>query len=337
MRVAVVIVNYNGIALLPDCLDGLEAQTRAADEVIVVDNASSDESAGLIRRAYPWVSLVELSENLGFAGGNNVGIRASSSDVVVLINNDTVPSPGFVESIVSCFDADEMIAAVAGVMLFSNHVTRVATTGIEVYENGLALDHNVGSDWRSLPDVCEVFGPSGGAAAYRRSALDAVDLFPEPFFLYLEDVDLAWRLRLRGYRSVSCSAAWVHHVYSASAVEGSSLKNYYLARNRAWGLIRYWPTAIWRRNWWRVLAYEVGAIAYALLTRRWSSIRGRFDGWSEIARLLRSRARIQRRTTEDPAELLYWMRSAPSVRNIFRLQNVVRLMTRSTGRSDSSS
>ena len=330
MRISVVIVNYNGATLLPDCLDGLEAQTRPADEVIIVDNASTDDSVPLLRQRYPWTRIIESDTNLGFSEGNNLGIRASSGSIVVLLNNDTTPSPGFVEEITGPLERDDQLSAVSGVMLFSEHVNTVATSGIKVFSNGLALDSDIGARWRDLPAEGGVFGPTGGAAAFRRSALDDVELFPEPFFLYLEDVDLAWRLRLRGHRSVSRSAAWALHIYSASSVEGSTLKDYYLARNRAWTLIRCWPDTLWRRFWPVILRYEFGALAFALLTGRWASLRGRMAGWAGVRRLCRVRARIQRSVTADEQELLYWIHSAPSVRNVLRVRSVIRSMIESS-------
>jgi GT2 family glycosyltransferase len=324
MRVSVIIVNYNGAHLLPDCLEGLEAQTRPADEVIVVDNHSTDDSISILKGQYPWVRVVRSGENLGFSGGNNLGIWESTGEVVVLLNNDTLPSPGFIESIVKPLERDEDISAVSGVLTFTSSPEIVATSGVEVFDNGLALDRDIGALWCGLPSEQPVFGPTGGAAAFRRAILSQTDLFPEPYFLYLEDVDLAWRLRLQGFRSVSRKSAWALHVYSASSVEGSALKDYYLARNRAWTLIRCWPGEIWRRNWLRVLVYELGAIAHALATFRSASIRGRIDGWTGVFRLRKVRRIIQRRRKIEMPELIYWIKAAPSVRNIFRLRRVVR-------------
>jgi GT2 family glycosyltransferase len=326
MRVSVIIVNFNGRNLLQDCLDSLEAQTRAPDEVIVVDNASSDGSIELIHESYPWVRLIASKRNLGFAAGNNLGIRGARGDVIVLLNNDTVPSPGFIESITAPLQRHENLSAVAGVLVFPHAPTTVATSGISVFTNGLALDRSIGSDWRSLASETRVFGPSGGAAAFRKSALEDVGLFAEPFFLYLEDVDLAWRMRLKQHSTMVAPEAWAHHVYSASSGEGSPLKDYYLARNRAWTLIRCWPWELWRRHWWRVAAYELAALAHAIGTRRWASVRGRIAGWLSNQRLRKSRKTIQSGTTTEVDCLLYWMDTAPSVRNILRTRDVIQTM-----------
>lgn len=313
MKVSLIIVNYNGAALLQACLESIEAQLQLPDEVIVVDNGSTDSSCDMVRRQFSWVHLIEASGNLGFSAGNNLGIRQSTGDILILLNNDTIASPGFVETIARPLAEQPDISAVSGVMLFLDTPDLVATAGIEVYDNGLALDHLPGEDWRSLKPVHPVFGPTGGAMAIRRSTLDDVDLFPEPFFLYLEDVDLAWRLQLREHRTVAKASAWVLHHYSASAGEGSSFKDYFLARNRFWVLLRCWPGSLWRTNWHRVMAYEIGATGYAVVTGRWGSVRGRIAGWCGFWRLKRTRARIQQRTTSAEQDLLYWIRPALSV------------------------
>jgi GT2 family glycosyltransferase len=329
LSVSVIIVNFNGVNLLPDCLDGLEAQTRPPDEVILIDNGSVDDSTALIRDRYSWVHLLAMDQNLGFAAGNNRGIRESKGDVVVLLNNDTVPSAGFVEAIVQPLEDDPSLSAVAGTLLFSDNEEFVASSGIDVVVNGLSLDYGTGASWRKHPATFEVFGPSAGAAAYRKSALEDVDLFPEPFFLYLEDADLAWRLRLRGHRTVGTSSAWVLHEYSASSIEGSPLKNFHLSRNRVWTLLRCWPDSFWSRFWWPVLKYEIGAVGFGIITRNWALLRGRILGWTAFARLRPTRRRIQSRSSYVEGELLYWLRSAPTVRNIFRGRSVIRTLSRS--------
>jgi GT2 family glycosyltransferase len=324
VTISLIIVNFNACDLLRESLESLEAQFRVPDEVIVVDNGSEDDSIDMVRLEFPWVRLLESETNLGFAAGNNLAIRESTGDVIVLLNNDTVASPGFVDELVASLDSDQFISAVSGTMVFRNQPDIVATSGINVFRDGLALDRNMGVKWRELSSTEEVFGPTGGAMAIRRSALKDVDLFPEPYFLYLEDVDLAWRLRLRGHRTVSNPAAWVLHHYSASAGEGSHFKDFYLARNRSWVLIRCWPRSIWRRNMTNVLIYEAGALAAALATGRWGSIRGRFAGWTSLFRLWRVRRIIQRRVTSTERELLYWLYPALSVHGYLRFRETLR-------------
>src|SRR5206468_12688963 len=110
-----------------------------------------------------------------------------------------------------------------------------------------------------------VFGASGGAAAYRLDVFREIGGFCEPFFLYLEDVDFAWRLRLHGWEAVWAPAARATHVYSASAGEGSPLKRRLQARNRIWTLARCLPSEMWVRDWRAILAFDVGAVGYGAI------------------------------------------------------------------------
>ncbi len=334
MNVSVIIVNFNGMEFLPACLDGLQAQTRAVDEVIVVDNGSTDGSPECVCDFYPYVRLIATGENLGFAAGNNRGIRASSGDCLILLNNDTVPGPSFIESVLEPLERADPVSAVAGVLVFSTNPDRVATAGIEIFDNGLALDARTGEVWRDLPAEFSVFGPSGGAMAVRRSALDDIELFPEPYFLYLEDVDLAWRLRLREHETVARSDAWALHVYSGSSGHESPLKDYYLARNRIWTLIRCWPGSFWRRFWWNVLLYELGALGFGVVRFRPEIVRGRLAGWAGYARLRQTRKQIQQSVTSAPAQLLYWVCPAPAARVHLGLRRTIARLSRANGRND---
>jgi GT2 family glycosyltransferase len=324
MRVSVIIVTYNGRSLLGNCLAALEAQTRFPDESIVVDNGSTDDTIAYVSERFPWVTLIGSRENLGFAGGNNLGIRASSGEVVVLLNNDTIPCPGLIADLIAPLERDARIGSVAGTMLFSSEPQLVASAGIAVHQNGLALDHAIGARWDERPEEQEVFGPCAGAAAYRRSALDAAGLFPDDYFMYHEDVDLAWRLRLAGWSSIAVRSAHVHHVYSASEGKNTSSKDFYLARNRVRYLVRCWPGVAWRYHWWRVALYEAGALVYGLATRNWRSLWGRVRGWMGLPRLIQQRRSIQFMNVADESGLVYWLQPSPGSRELLRIRREIR-------------
>jgi GT2 family glycosyltransferase len=332
MRVAIVIVNWNGVGLLPACLDALEAQTRRADEIVVVDNGSTDGSVGLVEARYPGVRVLPLGRNLGLAGGTNAGIVASEGEIVVALNNDTIAATGWLEALVAPLEADPALGSTMSTMLFAHAPEWIASAGIAVYQNGLALEDRVGERWDARETTLRpIFGPSAGAAAYRRALLDDVGFFDGDFFMYLEDVDLAWRARLRGWSSLHVPAATIRHIYSASSVQGSPFKSFHLARNRLWSMRKCLPAGIARRHWPAIAAYDLSACAYALLTRDRASLRGRLAGLGG-AHTGRKRRVIQARRTASLAALERWLLPSPSVGETLRLRRRVdRLSEQRTG------
>lgn len=323
MTVSIVIVNWNGAHLLPACLDSLRTQSRLADEVIVVDNASRDASRSLLAEHYPWVNVIPLRVNTGLAGGANAGIATSTGTIVVTLNNDTIASPHWLEALCAPLDADPSLGSTMSTMVFAHAPTRIASAGLVVHRNGLVLDDLIGHQHADAPAPPRpIFGPSAGAAAYRRTMLDDVGAFDEDFFMYLEDADLAWRARLRGWRSVHVPHATIQHIYSASSGQGSPLKQFHLARNRLWCLRKNLPRELARTHRRAIVGYDLGAIAYALSQRQTASLRGRVAGLGG-GHIPAQRRTIQARRTARLDELATWLQPAPTIRDTLTLQRTL--------------
>lgn len=273
---SVIIVNWNGRALLGPCLEALRRQTYRDFEIILVDNASTDGSPAWVSAHYPEARVVVNERNLGFAAGNNVGLGIARGEFLVLLNNDTEAAPGFLEALVDTVRMDPATGMVAGVLVFAHRPDRIASAGIRMQWDGVALDYLAGRRCRALPGApIEIFGPSGGAALYRRAMLQEVGPFRPEFFFYLEDADLAWRGQLAGWRGYLAPGARVRHVYAASAGQGSPFKSFHLARNRLLVLFLNLPAGLWLRYAPLILAYDVAACTYGLLARDWEVLRGR--------------------------------------------------------------
>jgi GT2 family glycosyltransferase len=205
-------------------------------------------------------------------------------------------------------------------MLFAHTPTRIASAGLAVHRNGVVLDDLLGVRSAALAsEPRPIFGPSAGAAAYRRAMLDDVGAFDEDFFMYLEDADLAWRARLRGWESLHIPEAATLHIYSASSGQGSPLKQFHLARNRLWCLRKNLPREIARLHARQIAAYDLGALAYATLTGQRASVRGRIDGLRG-RQIAPKRRAIQASRTADLAGLLRWLRPSPGIAATLRLQ-----------------
>ncbi len=240
--VSVIIVNYNGVHLLKDCLDSLRSQTLSDFEVILVDNASSDSSVKFVKEGYPEVRVIVNNDNLGFGGGNNRGIKASRAGYIALLNNDTKAHRRWLESLVEAAESDKTIGMCASKILNFDNPEIIDNTGLLMYPDGLARGRGrLEKDRGQYDRLEEVFIPSGCAAFYRRKMLDEIGLFDEDFFLYLDDVDMGLRARMAGWRCVYVPDAIVYHRYSATADPYSPLKAYLVERNRVWVVIKYFP------------------------------------------------------------------------------------------------
>jgi len=323
-RVTVVIVNYNGGETLLRCLSALVQQTSRPD-IIVVDNASADDSLAQIARQHPAVQVVPLRRNSGFARGFNIGASRIDADdgIVVALNPDTLPSADFIERLTAPFANQPKVGSVAGTLTFSSNPKVIASAGIVVHRNGVALDARVGEALGSLPAVESqpVFGPSGGAAAYRLRVFREVGGFCEPFFLYLEDVDLAWRMRFAGHESVWVPAAKARHDYSASAGEGSALKRRLIARNRIWTLVRCLPVEIWRRDRAAILTTDALASTYGLATLD-PALWGRLAALPLLAPRLRERCVIQGQARVSWEAIDQWLQPPVSPRRLRELRQL---------------
>ena len=314
--ISVVVATWNGLDLLKACVAALHAQTLD-HELVVVDNGSHDGTAEWVRKCVPGARLVPLAQNLGFAGGNNAGLRVARGDMLVLVNNDTLPPPDFLQNITAPLVDRPAAGSVAGVLVFAHRPELVASAGITPGRDGVHRDARLLAPVSSLPSAPEeIFGASGGAVCFRRAALEDAGLFAGRFFNYLEDADHAWRLRLRGWSSVLAPYARLPHIYSATSGHFSPFKQRLLALNRWRVLVRSVPTALLRRHAPMILRYDVMAVAYGSLTGNREVVRGRLEAMREIGLLRREGRAIAQAARTSADELERWLTPAATVREI---------------------
>jgi GT2 family glycosyltransferase len=313
IELSIVIVSWNGMRHLPVCLAALQPQLPLDAELVLIDNGSSDGMPAWARAAYPNARVIALRENLGFAGGVNVGLRAARGELLLLLNDDAFVEPGFITALIDVFQQQPDLGAASGVLLFNHRPELVASAGIRVRRDALALDLWAGRSLAKLPAGPQpIFGPSGGAAIYRRALLADVGLMESSFFNYLEDVDLAWRALLRGWRSVAVPGARARHVYSATSGQGSAFKQRLLGRNRLRTIIRCMPAPLLRRCLPAILGYDLLAIFYAALTRRPEVLGGRLAALRELPSLLQQRRAIQARAIVSADTIFDWLEPVAS-------------------------
>lgn len=269
VRASIVIPTWNGAHLLRQCLLALESLETLPGgyEVIVVDNGSTDGTELVLRREFPQVRFVRSEVNRGFAGGCNLGLRAAGGEYLILLNNDTLPNPDWLRSLVDCADASAA-GAVSSKLLYLRD-------GDIINNAGSSLDPE--SDWpikdRGINEIDEgqydaTDPPTafcGAAVLLKRSMLEEIGLFDERFFMYWEDGDLSWRASSAGWKTAFAPDAIVRHVHAASSGEGSSFFRYYANRNRVLILAKHGAPAIALRALSKVTAVFVRAASQAAI------------------------------------------------------------------------
>jgi len=262
----------------------------------VVDNASTDTSCQMIREGYPEVRLVELPENRGLTGGVNVGIQQARGEQVALLNNDTEADPDWLAALGKALKDHPEAGSVASKMLLfdSRHV--IHSAGDYYRRDGIPGNRGVWQEDQEQYNVPGwVFGGCGGAVVYRRSMLDEIGLLDEDLFMYCEDVDLAWRAQLAGYRCWYEPAAVIYHRLSATG--GGVIASYYTGRNTILVWLKNYPAPLLRRDWPAAMGAQVRIAAAALRAWRGEAARARLRGQlaalGQMPRWLRKRRQIQ--------------------------------------------
>lgn len=305
MLISAIVVTLDAGTLLLAALESLQralARVDGAAEIVVVDNGAPEDAMRTTRARFPSVRVIELGANRGFAAGVNAGLDASTGDWVLLLNDDaTIERDAVAELLAAGRDRPE-VGSLAAQMRFARD-GRVNSAGFAVDRLGVAFDHHLGD----TPDVAgttitEVFGASAGAALMRRAMLDELGAFDGSFFMYLDDVDLAWRARMRGWGCLHVPSAVVHHHHSASSIHGSDFKHFHVGRNRVRLLAKHMPAAHLLRYGPAILAYDIAYVTFTALTdRTLAPVRGRVSGLREW-RTYRARGHDRRPVALAPAQ-----------------------------------
>ncbi|WP_432645633.1 glycosyltransferase family 2 protein [Methanobrevibacter sp.] len=244
MKVSVVTPNYNGEKFLKTFLKSLNEESQYIGEVIIVDNGSSDGSLDYLRNNsfnFPLV-IIENEKNVGFSPAVNQGIKKAQNNFVFSINNDTEIKKGSIKSLIDTITSSEDIFSVQAKMLQYNNKNLIDDVGDEY--NLLAWTKKIGENHEAseYTQIKEIFSSCAGAAMYNKAILDEIGLFDDNFFAYMEDVDLAIRSRINGYRNMLCPDAIVYHI--GSATSGSRYNEFKVklaARNNVWVVYKNFP------------------------------------------------------------------------------------------------
>ncbi len=295
--VTVVIVTFNSGATIFKCLEALSQQTVKPSKVIVVDNASSDQSVALMIKQYPSNEYWQLTENLGFAAGNNRAIEKCSTEFVALLNPDAYPQADWLARLIDATARYPQAASFGSRQLSDTDANVVDGVGDVYHFSGLVWRNGHGRP-QILEDLedGEIFSPCAGAALYRLCALKEVGGFDADFFCYVEDIDLGFRLRLAGWKSMYVANAVVKHVGGATTGgKHSSFSLYHGHRNLVWTFVKNMPSYLF----W---AFLPGHILLNVATVVWFALKGqgpvileaKWDAIKNLGPQLGKRRQIQR-------------------------------------------
>ncbi len=232
--ISLITINFNGASVTAELLESLRYVTYPNVEVIVVDNAS-EEPPHHLKDSFPEVQFVFSKRNLGFAGGNNLGIRVSKGEIVMLLNNDTEVDPGFLEPIVQAFLEHPKVGCISSKLIFHNRENIIQYAGHPGLHwlTGRGFSRGFGESDNGQYDDFMICGLAHGAAmALKREMFQQVGLMYENYFLYYEEVDYSERIKNHGWQIAYVGASKVYHKESMSVGKASPLKLYYLTRNR---------------------------------------------------------------------------------------------------------
>ncbi len=266
LRTIAVVVNWNGGDENQRCIAALLAQGSALERILFVDNASSDGSVEAVERRFPSVEVLRQGENLGYGGGNNLGIARAlelGAEAVLVVNNDLSLERGCLVALQTALAADPQLGAVGPRVLVRGERVIWAAGGSLTWRQNLTTLRGFGAtDGEEFRRDLDVDYLPGCALLLRREALEQVGTFDDSYFAYTEDVDLGLRLSRGGFRSRVIGAVAAHHAPSSSTGGGyNPRRKYMMAVNSVWFLRRYAGA----REWARFALYDVGSLPLVLV------------------------------------------------------------------------
>jgi len=310
-QVAVIIVNWNSGDYLGRCVKALLAQSIPISKIVVVDNASTDDSLDAIESLSDVISVIQQESNTGFAAANNRGIKECREfSWVGLVNPDAFVESNWLENVVKGINHNASAGAIACQMRQANDESLLDGTGDIYHVSGLAWRRDHGARREGVSEVSTlvpknerpVFAPCAAAAVYRREVLEESGGFDEDYFCYFEDIDLGFRVRLLGYACIYLPEAVVYHVGSGVTGRDSDFSVYHGHRNLVWTYIKNMPIGLfWRYLPQHVLLNLLSIIYYAFKGRGLILGKAKYDACKQLGNVLKKRKLVQskRRASDD--------------------------------------
>jgi len=315
-KISVQIIAYQSLRFLPFLLDSLRKQSFDNFSVLIIDNASSDNTFSYLRENYPKIPVLRNKVNLGYSKANNQGIRLSSSEYILVVNPDVILERDFLEKIVGEMTKNKRIGAAGGKLLkvrfrdphtakFPETTKIIDSCGIEITKSLRFLDRGEGEEDKGQYDRKEeVFGITGACVLYRRKALEDIaygkEYFDEDFFAYKEDIDIAWRLKNKGWISFYNPEAVAYHFRGTGAyldkkrfssryraqLKKSHLVNFLSWRNHLWVILKNCPAKLFFYSFPYFFAFQISKSFWLFFTDPWALIYGFFSFFKGLGKML---------------------------------------------------
>lgn len=325
--VTISLLTWNGERYLPWLLKSIKEQKYTNFELLVLDNASTDNSVDIVRDVYPEARVIKQKKNIGFAKGHNLLVNWSSSDYVLFLNQDIILEPEYIYDLVEFLESNKKSASAMGKLLYwdfeeGNKTKIIDSFGLEVYRNRHIVDSYQGKNDFKIGNK-EIFGPTGAAPIYRRKALDTIAIlsddgqhqqyFDEDFFAYKEDIDLAWRLRLLAWEHwLVPSAVGYHHRTISSRKAKERRKHSVLANKLSYRnhLMVLYKNSFYKnlfRDFFQIKWYEFKKFMYLLIFEP-KTLGGLGEYIKSIPKLSKKRRYIMKHRNIEADDIYKWFK-----------------------------
>ena len=283
IAVSFVIPTYNGRSFIDTCIQSIKEQTYTNYEIIVIDDASSDESVDYLRSTWHDIHVIQLQKNSGFCHAVNTGITSSSGKYVALINNDIELDPNWLESMIAAIQTQKNIFSISSKILNFHERDKIDDAGDIYTREGRAFKRGYGQHSTHYMDRGEVFSSSGAASLFDADILKNVGLFDESFTAYLDDVDIGFRARLMGYKNYYEPNAIAYHMGSMSYRKKSIFMGSLILKNSMAVIVKNIPSSLfWRFFPWLITGH-LKTVKYVFSI---SGFRGVFRGYGMFLKML---------------------------------------------------
>lgn len=305
-EISFIVVNWNGKDYLGECIEAINSQSRQDFEIILVDNASTDGSVENVEARWPGVRLIKLDTNTGFAFANNFGANQAKGKWLALVNNDAFLAPDWMEQMLEAAELNPEYSFFASRLMRTSEPQILEASGdiCHVSCHAWHRDQNQPVE-RAQRETDEVFSPSAAAALYHKEQFLEVEGFDERYFSHHEDVDLGFRLRLRGYRCLYVPDAVARHIGSASFGVESNRTVYQVHRNTVWTYFKNMPAGLLWKYLFAHLVSSLVFLIYYTLRGQWKAIwLANFDALRGLPAIFHQRKVIQDSRQIDASDLL---------------------------------